>query len=135
LAIAAADDSFGRVILVAGDCPALDPDELGALLEGVPEAATQVVIVPDRHWTGTNALLLCPPDVIAPAFGPGSRARHLELAADAGVPCTEAELPSLALDVDDAADLQALRDALAQWPDRAPRTRAVLAHVPTGGSA
>ena len=29
---------------------------------------------------GTNALLLTPPDVIEPAFGPGSFARHRELA-------------------------------------------------------
>ena len=34
-----------------------------------------VVLVTDRHGTGTNALGLRPPDVIDFAFGPGSRAR------------------------------------------------------------
>ena len=70
-----------RVLLVPGDCPALDPDEVAALLAG--EASDRasletagVVIVPDRHGTGTNALLLSPPTIIAPAFGEGSFARH-----------------------------------------------------------
>ena len=44
-----------------------------------------MTIVPDRHGTGTNALLLSPPDVIAPAFGPDSRARHVAIAERAGV--------------------------------------------------
>src|SRR4051794_41220624 len=39
-----------RVLLVPGDCPALDPGEVERLLER-PEGA---VIVPDRHGTGTN---------------------------------------------------------------------------------
>ena len=34
------------------------------------------MIVPDRHGTGTNALALTPPDVMAPAFGEGSFERH-----------------------------------------------------------
>jgi 2-phospho-L-lactate guanylyltransferase len=76
------------------------------------------VIVPDRHGTGTNALLLTPPDVIEPSFGPGSFARHRELAGTASV----AELPSLLLDVDTPDDLATL---LAGSAD-APRTRALL---------
>ena len=62
--------------------------------------AARSSIVPDRHGTGTNALLLTPPDVIEPAFGPDSRARHEQAAADAGVPCTVEEVETLALDVD-----------------------------------
>src|SRR3954470_15681284 len=59
-----------RVLLVPGDCPALDAAEVGRLL-----ARTEsVVIVPDRHGQGTNALLLAPPGVLEPAFGPGSLA-------------------------------------------------------------
>ena len=37
-------------------------------------------IVPDRHGSGTNGLLLTPPDVMTPSFGPDSRARHERLA-------------------------------------------------------
>jgi 2-phospho-L-lactate guanylyltransferase len=111
-----------RVLLVPGDCPALEPGHVADLL--AHEDA--VVVVPDRHGTGTNALLLCPPDAIAPAFGPGSRERHQRLAADAGHPARVAEVPSLGLDVDTDGDLRALAEALRARPGGAPRTRAVL---------
>jgi 2-phospho-L-lactate guanylyltransferase len=113
-----------RVLLVPGDCPALDPDEVGALLAGFDGA--DVVIVPDRHGSGTNALRLSPPDVIAPAFGPGSFARHAARGAAAGAVVRVAQAPSLELDVDTPGDLAALRDALRTHPAAAPRTRAVL---------
>jgi 2-phospho-L-lactate guanylyltransferase len=111
-----------RVVLVPGDCPALDARELGALLTR-PGA---VVIVPDRHGSGTNALLLTPPTAIAPSFGAGSFARHAALARAAGVEVKVCELPSLSLDVDTPDDLAALRRALETRGDAAPRTRAVL---------
>jgi 2-phospho-L-lactate guanylyltransferase len=132
LAIENLGGEVDRVLLVAGDCPALDPMEVDSLLARSPEADSEVVIVPDRHRTGTNALLLTPPAAISPAFGPDSRTRHLGLAADAAVACTEAELHSLALDVDDISDLDALRAALVEWPDRALHTRAVLERMAAG---
>jgi 2-phospho-L-lactate guanylyltransferase len=119
-----------RVLLVPGDCPALDPDEVGALLARPPAgAAPHVVIVPDRHGTGTNALLLTPPDALAPAFGEGSFARHAALARAAGAALEVAEVPSLGLDVDTPGDLAALRAALAARPPGAARTRAVLGRM------
>jgi 2-phospho-L-lactate guanylyltransferase len=113
-----------RVLLVPGDCPALDPDEVGALLAAGNAAA--VTVVPDRHGSGTNALLLAPPDAIAPAFGPGSRERHERLAAEAGVAARVVELRSLGLDVDTPDDLRALAAALSPHEPAAPRTRALL---------
>ena len=59
-----------RVLLVPGDCPLLDPAELDELLARPPEPPS-ALIVPDRHGTGTNALLLTPPDALTPSFGPG----------------------------------------------------------------
>jgi 2-phospho-L-lactate guanylyltransferase len=121
---AAVERGAERALLVPGDCPALDPAEVARLLDrGAP-----VVIVPDRHGTGTNALLLTPPYAIAPAFGTGSFARHAALAGGRAEVC---EVPSLGLDVDTPDDLQALRAALAAHPGGAPRTRALLdAHAP-----
>jgi 2-phospho-L-lactate guanylyltransferase len=116
-----------RVLLVPGDCPALDPAEVTALLGGFPGA--DVVIVPDRHGHGTNALRLAPPDVLAPAFGPGSFARHAALAVAAQASVRVAHAPSLELDVDTPDDLDALRAALAGLPGAAPRTRAALARL------
>ena len=84
-----------------------------------------MVIVPDRHGAGTNALLLSPPDAIEPSFGPGSFARHAARAREAGVAARVAALPSLGLDVDTPDDLAALRSALATRPRRrAPHARA-----------
>jgi 2-phospho-L-lactate guanylyltransferase len=118
-----------RVLLVPGDCPALDPAEVGALLEQARGAAPAATIVPDRHGEGTNALLLAPPGLLDPAFGPGSRARHETLARAAGAEPAIAALPSLALDVDTPDDLAALRAGLSARPGGAPRTRAVLEHL------
>lgn len=114
-----------RVVLVPGDCPALDPHELAALLRR-PSRPPHVVIVPDRHGSGTNALVLEPPAVMPPSFGPGSFARHAALARAAGAHPKVAELPSLGLDVDTPDDLGALRAALEAHPEAAARTRAVL---------
>jgi 2-phospho-L-lactate guanylyltransferase len=110
--------------LLPGDCPLLDPAELdGALRRARPG---RVGIVPDRHGTGTNALILCPPDAIAPAFGEGSRARHERLATDAGLEPAIERLFSLAIDVDTAEDLGVLRQALERNPELAPRTARAL---------
>jgi 2-phospho-L-lactate guanylyltransferase len=100
-----------RVLLAAGDCPLLTPDDIDHLLDRHPEPG--VVILADRHGTGTNGLLLAPPAAIEPAFGPGSRERHAGLAEAAGVPFVVESIPAFALDVDTADDLAAVRAALA----------------------
>jgi 2-phospho-L-lactate/phosphoenolpyruvate guanylyltransferase len=113
-----------RVLLVPGDCPALDPAEVDELLA---TAGAGVVIVPDRHGSGTNALLIDPPTALTPAFGPGSFARHAVLAHAAGARVRIGRLPSLELDVDTPGDLEALRAALAAGRGGgAPRTRELL---------
>lgn len=117
-------DGTERVVLLAGDCPLLDPRELDRLLTGVPER--YVGIVPDRHKTGTNALLLSPPNAIAPAFGEGSKLRHVEAARQAGIPFALENLPSIELDLDTPADVIALTRELAKNPKRARRTAKAL---------
>jgi 2-phospho-L-lactate guanylyltransferase len=120
-------DGIERTLCVPGDCPALEPAELQALLEQEPGGdGPEVVIVPDRHGTGTNGLLLTPPTAIAPSFGPGSCERHRAQALAAGVASRLEMPPSLLLDIDTGADLLALRERLAGASTRAARTRAVL---------
>ena len=132
-----------RVLCVPGDCPALDTRELERLLRpgrgggedrgrgggedrGRGASKAEVVIVPDRHGTGTNGLLLTPPDAIRPSFGPGSAARHRALARAAGASWRFERLPSLLLDIDTGEDLAALRERLAGTGSSAMQTRAVL---------
>jgi 2-phospho-L-lactate guanylyltransferase len=112
------------VVLLPGDCPLLDPRELDGLLTGVP--TPYVGIVPDRHGTGTNALVLAPPSAIVPAFGEGSCARHVELARKAGIAYGVEEVPTLGLDLDTPADVIALTRELMARPGRAKRTAKAL---------
>jgi 2-phospho-L-lactate/phosphoenolpyruvate guanylyltransferase len=119
------EDGIGQALLVPGDCPLLSPVDLKALLDH-PAAARSALIVPDRHGTGTNALLLTPPDVLAPSFGPDSRRRHLAEADTAGIAAEVVELDSLALDIDTPDDLEALRRTLAVTHGGAAHTRGML---------
>ena len=114
--------------LLPGDCPLLDPAELDAALGRMAEG--RVAVIPDRHGTGTNGLLLAPGDAIGPAFGPGSCARHLDRAKRAGHDAATEALPSLALDVDTPDDVAAHGPLLANEPDRAPSTATALARLP-----
>lgn len=116
--------------LLPGDCPLLDPEELDAALERMTPG--RVAVVPDRHGTGTNALLLCPADAIGPAFGEGSAARHSERVERAGHQLAVEPLESLGLDLDTPDDLRALADALAADPRLAPATAAELERLRIG---
>jgi 2-phospho-L-lactate guanylyltransferase len=119
-------ERFERVLCIPGDCPTLDPADLDALLSRSAGERPEVVIIPDRHSTGTNGLLLTPPDAIAPSFGPDSCERHRALALAAGVHWRIERPASLLLDIDTSEDLTALRARLAGEHTRALRTRAVL---------
>jgi len=114
-----------RVLLVPGDCPTLDQAEVDSLI-AKPAGARSAFIVPDRHGTGTNALLLTPPDALEPSFGPGSCERHLSQSIMHGLEAEVVELRSLALDVDTPEDLAALQAALDTIHGRAAHTRGML---------
>ena len=120
----AAELEADAAILVPGDCPLLDPREIDGLLTGVP--TNHVTIVPDRHGTGTNALVLSPPGAMPPAFGEGSCSRHEESARSRGLAVLVEPVPSLGLDLDTPADLIALTRAVAEDGGRARRTARAL---------
>ena len=119
-----------RVLLVPGDTPLFQPREVAALIDGT----RGVVIVADRHGTGTNALVLSPPDAIEPVFGPGSFARHVAAAEAAHVAHRVEEAPGLALDVDTPADLAELAAALEGRRGQAPSTRGALRQLERAGA-
>ncbi|HEX2234183.1 MAG TPA: 2-phospho-L-lactate guanylyltransferase [Thermoleophilaceae bacterium] len=117
---------YERALLVPGDTPLLEAGEVSSLLARAAEAQIAVVVVPDRHGTGTNALLLTPPDAIEPSFGERSLERHVAAAREAGLTCSVDPLPSLVLDVDTPEDLEELSGRLDQRRGPAPVTRGAL---------
>ena len=95
-----------RLVTLSCDLPYLDVADLEALLA----APGEVVIAPDRHGTGTNALALCPPDAIEFFYGPDSYRRHFDAAIRQGRTVNAIDRPGLARDVDLPAELRELLD-------------------------
>ena len=100
------------LLIALGDLPLLSREHVAALLAqgGGPNS---LVLAPDRHGTGTNLLLLHPPDAIPFQFGGGSFARHLAAAEAEGLTAHLHEHPATALDLDTPDDLAALEGLLA----------------------
>jgi 2-phospho-L-lactate guanylyltransferase len=102
------------VLVLPIDLPAVSPAALAEVLAaaaGALEAGRSlVVVVPDRHARGTNALLVSPPAAIEPAFGEDSLAAHTAAAVAAGAVVRQHDGP-LTIDVDTGADLLAAEAA------------------------
>lgn len=97
------------VLIVPTDLPLLTAHDIESLIDLACEPAC-LVIAPDRRDEGTNALLLRPPHVIQPAFGPSSFEAHEARATAAGLPVHVYRSPTLALDIDRPSDLQYYRE-------------------------
>jgi 2-phospho-L-lactate guanylyltransferase len=64
-----------------------------------------VVIAPSADERGTNLLLRRPPGAIPSRFGPDSFRRHLETAAERGLPTAVVEREELSFDLDEPGDI------------------------------
>lgn len=94
-------------LILPSDLPLTTPHEITRFLHlsrGYP-----IAINPSKDGGGTNALLLRPPAIIAPAFGKNSFRRHLSTARRKGLRPRVVRLRGIALDVDEPADLAHLR--------------------------
>lgn len=96
------------VLVLPADLPLISKDDILALIERATGSPV-VVIAPDRHRKGTNALLICPPGLIEYDFGENSFERHCELARKAGARLEIVELPSLGLDLDMPEDFELVK--------------------------
>ena len=129
----AVDERFERVLLVPGDTPLLNPPDLDEMLARCERDEIGVAIVSDRHGTGTNGLLIAPPDAFRPSFGDGSLERHLAQAREQGLVHRVEALPSLEHDVDTPGDLAALWDVVDGSRRGAQRTRGALTQLDRAG--
>ena len=101
----AADMGAQRLLILPCDLPRLDVAALQAL-EAVPASGNDVVIAPDRHYEGTNAMLVDATERLF-SFGAGSYARHIAQGNMCGARTTACVQATLAFDLDTAEDLAA----------------------------
>ncbi len=101
------------VIMLPIDVPLVTAAEIDELARS---AKPGVIIVPSFDGTGTNALVLTPPDVIESCFGENSFAVHVEQARAKGVAVEVVRPPGLMLDIDTPEDV-------AELLARAPQSR------------
>ena len=93
-------------LVLPADLPQVTAAALDELI--VASRGWPVSLAPSRSGTGTNAMVLRPPDAIAPHLGLGSLALHQAAAAEAGRACQIVPIASLAVDVDHPDDLVAI---------------------------
>ena len=93
------------VLALHADLPHLHPADLVAMIGLLPPLPA-AVLAPDHTGSGTNALLIAPPDALPFLFGPGSFARHIAAAEACGLPYAIAHVPGIAGDVDTPDDVR-----------------------------
>jgi 2-phospho-L-lactate guanylyltransferase len=96
-------DAHAALVIVS-DLPLITSADVDHLIGAAPQGDA-VVLARSQDGTGTNAMLLTPPDVLTPELGPGSLALHLAQAAVRGVHTEVVDHPGIALDVDTPDDL------------------------------
>jgi 2-phospho-L-lactate/phosphoenolpyruvate guanylyltransferase len=97
------------VLVLPGDLPGITTGAIDDVVSAAEHAASDtgravVAVVPDRHGSGTNAMLVSPPGAVPFLFGGGSRRAHADAAAAAGAAYVEVDGP-LAFDLDTPDDL------------------------------
>jgi 2-phospho-L-lactate guanylyltransferase len=102
----------GPVIVVNADVPCATSRDVFALLGAMPPGGMALVRAEDGT---TNALALAAGWLFAPLYGPGSADRFAERAKRLGVEAVEVDLPNLADDVDELADLDRIEDRIGPW--------------------
>ena len=104
----ATERGAGIILALPADLPLVTARDIQALVECACVEPC-VVIAPDRHTEGTNALLTRPPSVIPYRFGAGSFNVHCQEATQMGIHLQICERPGFGLDIDLPEDLEYLK--------------------------
>ncbi|MFO0996708.1 MAG: 2-phospho-L-lactate guanylyltransferase [Alphaproteobacteria bacterium] len=107
-------------LIVPSDVPLATAAEIESILEA--GWRTPIVIVPDRHHHGTNAIFLPLPAPMPFRFGADSCAEHIASARMAGLATAALPLPGLGFDIDEPNDVSDLaRRAPGRYASLLPR--------------
>jgi 2-phospho-L-lactate/phosphoenolpyruvate guanylyltransferase len=93
-------------LVIPADIPQIQTWELDEILKRAPDEGT--VLVPAADGRGTNAAFRRPANLFPLRFGNDSFKPHHAAAQATGKPCVVLNLPGIAVDVDNPADLQQL---------------------------
>jgi 2-phospho-L-lactate guanylyltransferase len=104
-ALAVSSWGASGLLVMPADLPFVTADDIDAILK-LGRYFQSVVIVPDGQRSGTNGLLLSPPELMPFSFGEGSFERHKLLAEATHATLSIYESPRMALDIDTPADLE-----------------------------
>ncbi|HSK66476.1 MAG TPA: 2-phospho-L-lactate guanylyltransferase [Anaerolineales bacterium] len=97
------------VLVLPADLPLITREDVLTLIQHADDPPV-VVIAPDRHGKGTNALLMSPSGLIEYDFGEDSFQRHCDRVRASGARLEIVDLPSLGLDLDIPEDLEIIRN-------------------------
>ena len=100
------------LLILPSDLAKIGSKDLEIIIQSNSPDTSSVVIAPDTKLSGTNVLLLQPPDTIPFSFGKNSFLKHQEDANKAGCKVTILERPNLTFDVDEPDDLKVLRKSM-----------------------
>ena len=124
------------VVYLPADLPYLGGDALDGLLEAADAAIAAgsgrrvVVVAPSDARSGTNALLVSPPDAIDPRFGEDSLPAHVRAVAAADASLQLVTDPGFGFDLDTPEDLERLEtDRLLELQARGQRALDQLSTV------
>lgn len=100
------------VLVLPADLPLISKEDVEKLIDTANNHQRVVVITPDRHGNGTNALLVSPSGIIEYDYGENSFERHCERAREAGARLEICQLPSIELDLDLPEDLELVAEQI-----------------------
>jgi 2-phospho-L-lactate guanylyltransferase len=99
------ESGFDVVMRLPADLPLVEAEDIDAVLS-IDLKSPGALLIPSRDGTGTNAIIRTPPNLFPSRFGPNSFSLHKGEAARAGVECMIVNNASIALDIDEPADVE-----------------------------
>lgn len=116
------------MLVLHGDIPLISTATINQIC-AQHQPSPSLTLAPDLANEGTNGMLASPPDLIPFSYGIGSLQKHIQAAVAKNVQPGIVNLPDIALDIDQPADLEQLAAH-----SGAAKTKHVLAEISTQSS-